>query len=122
MTIDQLDLHVKKYLNYLKTTRTIRNMGDVYYKIRYSKKSKSFYLKLCVIVNNKPYRKTLRFSDHERFNYDTYPQKFKGIIINSGKEISKHQRKYIEATIRKEIQRLQYGAGISTVYNFKADA
>jgi uncharacterized protein YlbG (UPF0298 family) len=124
MTFIELDKHVNNYLSYLKSTRAIKNIGDVYYKISYSKKSKSFYIKLCIVINDVAYRKTIRFSDHAFFPHTTYPQKIKGIVIEKKPEdlLSKKEIKHVEALLRKEIKKLQYTASITTVLKFKADS
>ena len=121
MTFEQLDTHVKKYLVYLKSTNALRNMSDVSYKITYSKKSRSFYVKLFVVTNEKVFKKTVRFSDHPYHFNAQYPQKLHGIILEPSKQYSKKEIKYVEATIRKEIKKLQYCAHVSTIYSFKAE-
>lgn len=122
MTFEQLDSHVKNYLTYLKNTKAIRNMGDVYYKLNYSKKSKSFYIKLCIVINDIAYRKTIRFSDHPYISHEPYYQKMKGIVIENKTTLSKKDIKHVEAIIRKEIKKLQYAASMTTVLKFKADS
>ncbi len=122
MTFEQLDSHAKNYLTYLKNTKSIKNMGDVYYKLNYSKKSKSFYIKLCIVINDIAYRKTIRFSDHPYISHEPYHQKIKGIVIENKTTLSKKDIKHVEALIRKEIKKLQYAASMTTVLKFKADS
>ena len=121
MTLDQLDKHIKNYITYLKATKSLRNVGAITFKIKHSKKSKSIYVRLMVIVNDKPFTKTLRFSDHAYTPKRTAIKGYKGVIVEPNKEISKRTKKCIEAVLRKEITNLVYGAGIATVCKFRAD-
>lgn len=121
MTLDQLDKYIKNYITYLKDTKSLRNVGEVTFKIKHSKKSKSIYVRLIVVVNGTPFIKTLRFSDHEYTPKRVVIKGYKGVIVEPNKEISKKMKKYIEAVIRKEITNLIYGAGIKTVFTFRAD-
>lgn len=120
MTLEQLDQHVAKYLKYLKDTNALRNISGLEYKITHSTKSQSLYVKLRVRVSGKTYNKTLRFSDHP-FTHKRIPKnKVKDCVLESAtKQLNKKEKKRIEATIRKGIRNLLYGAGIDTVYNFK---
>lgn len=121
MTLDQLDKYIKNYITYLKATKSLKNVGEVTFKIKHSKKSKSIYVRLLVVVNDTPFIKTLRFSDHEYTPNRKVLKGYKGVIVEPNKEISKKMKKYIEAVLRKEITNLIYGAGLKTVFTFRAD-
>lgn len=122
MTFEQLDTHVNKYLVYLKQQRAIKDIGHITYKILYSKKSRSFYVKLdFTSANNQTFRKTVRFSDHEYQYNPKCPQKVRGIVLEPSKQFSKKEIKYVEATLRKEIRKLQYCAYMTTLTAFHAE-
>jgi ABC-type Fe3+ transport system substrate-binding protein len=122
MTLQRLDTHITKYLKYLQQTKSFKGVTEITYRIKQSKKSNSIYVKLYVTMYNKIYTKTLRISDHPFYHKDTIHLKYKGVVLTPNKELSKREIKYVEALLRKEIQKLIYGAGISTVLSFKADA
>lgn len=121
MTFEQLDTHVKKYLVYLNQTKAIRDIGNVNYKITYSKKSRSFYVRLLIVANNEVFKKTVRFSDHPYQFNSRYPQKMRGCVLQPSKQFSKKEIKYVEATLRKEIKKLQYCAHMQSIYKFHAE-
>lgn len=120
MTLEQLDQHIAKYLKYLKDTNALRNINELEYKITHSTKSQSLYVKLRVVIMGKSYNKVIRFSDHPYVNKNVPQSRVQGLVLKSAtKHLSKKEKKRIEATIRKGIRNLLYGAGIDTVYNFK---
>ena len=119
MTFTQLDKHVTKYLLYLKNTRALKNIDDIKHRVTYSKKSRSFYVKLILVINSTAYTKTIRFSDHPYVYHEVYPQKIKGIVLESD-NLNKRDIKHVEALLRREIKKLQYCAHMSKVLSFKA--
>ena len=121
MTLETLDTYIKNYITYLRNTKAIRGMGDIQQHIVYSKKSRSFYVKLFRCAVGKNYVKTLRFSDHMFFRHSDDQYVPKGIVMDGDKEIDKRTKKHIEALIRKSIKELIYNSSMIEVYRNRTD-
>ena len=122
MTLDSLDTYIKNYINYLKQTKSLKGAGKITFKISRSKISKSIYVKLYVHVAEQLFAKTLRFSDHACMSHKATRKNYKGVVIDTDREISKREKKHIESVLRKEITRLIYSANLNVIYAFRADA
>lgn len=116
LTLNNLDEFIKNYLIYLKNTKAIKNMGDVKYNIKHSKKSPSFYVTISIVVTGRCYSKTIRFSNHTYTGKGYYKN---DVVINDikSKQISSHDKDYIRGTIKKCIKRLIHGANMNAIAN-----
>ena len=120
MTLEQLDSHIKNYLIQLKKAHALKGIDYIYFNINRSKKSASTYIKLIVIIADKPYTKTLRFSDHPISSHKAKTKNIRGLVIKSKDNVTKKELKHIESKIRKEINKLVRDASIAYVLDFRA--
>ena len=117
MDVTHLSKHIDNYLKYLKNTKALKDIGRIDYTVTASKKSTSVYVKLRLEVMGKVYTKSLRFSDHE-MNRKYYCKTLETVYFKPGHILSKKEKKYIEAKIRKAIKLLVHNANVIAVTNF----
>lgn len=117
MDVTHLSKHIDNYLKYLKRTQALKNIGRIRYSVKESKKSASVYVKLSLEVMGNVYTKSIRFSDHPQ-NKKYYTKKLENVLFKPRKLLSKKEKKYIEAKIRKAIKLLVHNATIIAVTNF----
>lgn len=117
MDVTYLSKHIDNYLKYLKNTKALKSIGRIEYTVTPSKKSTSVYVKLKLEVMGKIYTKSLRFSDHE-MSSKYHRKTLETVLFKPGHLLSKKEKKYIEAKIRKAIKLLVHNASVVAVTSF----
>jgi uncharacterized protein YlbG (UPF0298 family) len=115
--VTHLSKHIDNYLKHLKNTQALKNIGRIHYSIKESKKSISVYVKLSLEIMGNIYTKSIRFSDHQQ-NKKYYQKRLEDVLFKPGDLLSKKEKKYIEAKIRKAIKLLVHNANVIAVTNF----
>ncbi len=121
MTLLNLDHYINMYIHKLKLNKSIKGVNNVTHFINHSKKSKSIYLSLYLLIGNNNYKKTLRISDHYLNNLNTKSDKFKGILVGSNKNISSEKLRKLENYIFHQIKKLLKDAPMHAIYTFDAN-
>lgn len=103
MTIENMDSTIINFLDDLFKSRKHKDLYNVTYRINYSKKSHSFYLKFSLVSLNTLYSKEIRISDHENSYYKKTLDNTE-IIINKQKRISKKRINKIKLRIKRELE------------------
>lgn len=121
MNVNDLEKYVENYLYELKRSKELKDVGQIYFRFKRSKKSQTLYIYFYVEMGFKQFRKTVRISDHNFFAPGACKNKYQGVIVGDNNNINPKEIKNIKRMIRREIKKLLYHARTNTIYNFKAE-
>jgi len=117
LTLLTLDQYIGTYIHKLQINKSIKDVNNILFNVKRSKKSNSIYIALQLYVCERMYKRTIRVSDHYLDNESTRGKHFCGLLLNPNQPMSSYKLRMLEKIIDSKIRQLVKSAPLHAIYH-----
>lgn len=117
MTLLTLDQYIGTYIHKLQINKSIKDVNNISFNVKRSKKSNSLYISLQMYVCDRMYARTIRVSDHYLDNEYTQKKHFCGLLLDPNGPMSSRSLRTLEKMIDSKIRQLIKSSPLHAIYH-----